>query len=215
MTVMELVSDLMPDNRSDIRRGSPNVRHPETSAMSLFSPDSPYSPPGFVIDPVCDGDGYPADLCQVCRGGNFHYLNEWRCSRCYPPEALPKQFIVVPGGTKAKGELQDIERVLRRAAAGTPISMDVLRRALDTADLDDIHHGRITVRNLRAFVATLNEIPDEPAVSVRCIDCAHFRRRDKHPHLGSCSAGISPSGAAGLWDTDRRCCTSFSAVDNQ
>lgn len=213
MSVMDLVSDLMPESRSNIRHGSPNVRHPETPTMSAFSPDSPDSPDsplGPIVAPICDADGYPSDFCQNCGGGHFHESGGWWCSRCYASETLPSQTFTIPGGTTAQGALQDVERILRRSIAGTPITVEALRSALDHADLDDVRHGRITVRNLQAFVATLDVKPHSPAGPVRCVNCAHFNRRDSHPHLGRCSAGVPAEGAAGLWDTDRRHCTLFS-----
>jgi hypothetical protein len=93
--------------------------------------------------------------------------------------------------------------------------VEALRSALDHADLDDVRHGRITVRNLQAFVATLDVEPQNPAGPVRCANCAHFNRRDSHPHLGRCSAGVPAEGAAGLWDTDRRHCTLFSVAGGE
>lgn len=161
---------------------------------------------------VLDADGYPAGLCQDCGGGNFHDAGGWRCSRCYPPEALPKRIFTIPGGIKTQGDLQDVEHVLRRAIAGTLITVGALRSALDHADLDDVRHGRITIRNLQAFVATLDVESHSPTGPVRCVNCAHFNRRDGHPHLGRCSAGVPADGAAGLWDTDRRHCTLFSVA---
>jgi hypothetical protein len=164
---------------------------------------------------VLDADGYPAGLCQNCGGGNFQDAQGWRCSRCYPPEMPPKRTFTIPGGSKTQGELQDVESALRRAVAGTPITIEGLRSALSDADMDDVRHGRITVRNLRAFVATLDAEPDGRASSVQCVNCAHFQRQDGHPHLGRCSAGMPPYGAAGLWDTDRRHCISFSAASTE
>ena len=44
----------------------------------------------------------------------------------------------------------------------------------------------------------------------RCADCCHFTRREDHPHLGRCAAGM-PEAVAGLWDTDRRHCKAWEA----
>jgi hypothetical protein len=168
------------------------------------------------IVPALDSGGYPTSTCQKCNGGNFYKAGGmWWCSRCHPPSDQPTQWLSMPGGITPDGEPKDVEAMLNQAVAGTDISVNRLRRALDDVDLEDVRHGRITVRNLRAFVATLDAEPDGPALSVRCINCAYFQRQDGHPRLGRCSAGMPPDGAAGLWDTDRRHCISFSAASTE
>ena len=143
--------------------------------------------------PALDAYGYPAQLCQTCGGGNYYMAQGWHCSRCYPSEELPRRTYTIPGGTVAQGEQQNVERVLHEAITGTPVKVETLRKALDEADLEDVRWGRITVRTLRALVTTLDVRPDCLSESVRCINCTHFQRRDYHPHLGSCSAGVPPS----------------------
>lgn len=163
--------------------------------------------------PTLDSSGCPTSICQKCSGGNFYKAGAiWRCTRCHPPSDLPTQWLSIPGGVTPDGEPQDVEAVLEQAIAGKHISVNRLRTALDDADLEDVRHGRITVRNLQAFVATLDVKPHSPAGPVRCVNCAHFNRRNSHPHLGRCSAGVPPEGAAGLWDADRRHCTLFSVA---
>ena len=166
-----------------------------------------------VISPVLDSGGYPASPCKVCRGGSFFRdRDQWRCVRCQPPAESPSHWCTVPGGTVPDGDPQDLEAMLEQAVAETDIRVADLHEALDASDRDDIRHGRMTIRNLRAFTATLDSKLTRSAEPVRCISCVHFRRPGYHPHLGSCAAGLPPDGAAGLWDTDRRLCTSFSAA---
>ena len=123
--------------------------------------------------------------------------------------------MTLPGRTVQQGEEEDVDSVLRRAVAGTAMQVEQLREALSKADLEDVRWGRVTVRNLRALVATLESEPKGPAQSVCCIKCINFRRNHNHPSLGTCTAGVKPSGAAGLWDTDRRHCTLFSSAASQ
>jgi hypothetical protein len=198
-------------NHSKPRRAARQNRQNPVSVSFVTPPTGPTE--NFSV--TLDADGYPAALCQICGGGNYHLATQWRCSRCRPSAESPRRTPTIARETIAQGDLQDVERVLRRAVAGTPISAEALRSALDHADLDDVRHGRITVRNLRAFTATLDSKPVRSAEPVRCIRCVHFRRRTYHPHLGGCAAGVPPDGAAGLWDTDRRLCTLFSRADSE
>ncbi|WP_163141122.1 hypothetical protein [Arhodomonas sp. KWT] len=112
----------------------------------------------------------------------------------------------MPGGTVPDGAAQDVDAVLHRAVAGTPVAVETLRAALDDDDVVEITHGRLSVAEVRAFAETLDQWPVEPPEAVTCATCTHYRRSEHHPHLGTCAAGVIPGGAAGLWDTDRRHC---------
>jgi len=180
--------------------------------VSFVTPDRG---PSEIFSPALNAEGYPTELCKKCGGGTFYMATSWRCSRCYPPETIPRETLTLPGGTVEQGEEKDVDSVLRRAVVGTAIQVEQLQEALSKADLEDVRWGRITVQNLRAFVATLEPEPKRPVQSVCCIECINFRRNHYHPNLGTCTAGVQPSGAAGLWDTDRRHCTLFSSVASQ
>lgn len=158
--------------------------------------------------PALDADGYPVELCRTCGGGDYYHTEDgWRCTRCYPPETPPRWTLTISGGTVPEGEHQDVDAVLHRAVAGTPVAVETLRAALDDDDVVEIAHGRLSVAEVRAFAETLDAWPVEPPEAVTCATCTHYRRSDHHPHLGTCAAGVIPGGAAGLWDTDRRHCS--------
>lgn len=51
--------------------------------------------------------------------------------------------------------------------------------------------------------------PYAETISVRCADCANYRRSE-HPRLGHCEVG-EPESPAGLWDETFRYCKKWRA----
>lgn len=64
------------------------------------------------------------------------------------------------------------------------------------------------------FLRRSEEVPKpDPWRVTHCGDCIHFERID-HPHLGHCAKG-EPEAIAGLWDTDRRYCEQYQAIQKR
>ena len=67
----------------------------------------------------------------------------------------------------------------------------------------------------RYFLKRSDEVPKPDPwrvahCSTRCGDCSHFERI-AHPHLGHC-AKSEQEAIAGIWDTDRRYCEQYQAI---
>jgi hypothetical protein len=67
----------------------------------------------------------------------------------------------------------------------------------------------------RYFLKRSEEVPEPVIINrlVSCGDCIHFDRVD-HLHLGHCAKGQAEA-IAGLWDTDRRYCEQYQAIQNE
>lgn len=103
-------------------------------------------------------DQEPEHPCPIC-GGPAYYQDggSWRCTYCIPPRGPVAVMIAVPGGRAPDGDCQEVDEVLREAAAGVPVPD--LRAALAPEDLEDIARGRMDRATVAAYARVLEQEP--------------------------------------------------------
>lgn len=114
----------------------------------------------------------------------------------------------------------DIDQMIAEACQGQSISPDQLKAELEPGgDMPSLENGELIPGGLRITAEILSimrytETPEETYCdSVTCESCTHLQRTN-HPHLGHCAKG-EPEAIAGIWDSNRRYCGQYQAIQNE